>query len=81
MKFTQSGGETVRGPEAWFTGDVYIERIGNPDEQTAIGCAHVRFSPGARPPGTVTRRARRCTSPTVLATSPAVVVSFARSAR
>jgi quercetin dioxygenase-like cupin family protein len=48
MKFTQSGGETVRGPEAWFTGDVYIEGIGNPDAQTAIGSAHVRFSPGAR---------------------------------
>jgi hypothetical protein len=45
MKFTQSGGETVRGPEAWFTGDVYIEGIGNPDAQTAIGSAHVRFFP------------------------------------
>jgi quercetin dioxygenase-like cupin family protein len=48
MKFTQSGGQTVHGPEAWFTGDVYIEGVRNPDEQTAIGCAHVRFTPGAR---------------------------------
>ena len=48
MKFTQSGGQTGRGPADWFTGDVYIDTIKNPDDQSAIGCAHVRFTPGAR---------------------------------
>jgi quercetin dioxygenase-like cupin family protein len=48
MKYTQSGGETVHGPENWFTGDVLIDFVRNPDENTAIGCAHVRFTPGAR---------------------------------
>jgi quercetin dioxygenase-like cupin family protein len=48
MKFTKSGGQTVVGPKEWFTGTVYIDGIRNPDEQSAIGCAHVRFTPGAR---------------------------------
>ena len=48
MKYTQSGGQTVHGPESWFTGDVLIDFVRNPDENTAIGCAHVRFTPGAR---------------------------------
>ena len=48
MIFTQSGGQTAAGPGDWFTGTVYIDAIRNPDEQTAIGCAHVRFAPGAR---------------------------------
>jgi quercetin dioxygenase-like cupin family protein len=48
MKYTQSGGKTVHGPENWFTGDVLIDTVRNPDEHTAIGCAHVRFTPGAR---------------------------------
>lgn len=48
MKYTQSGGQTTAGPEAWFTGTVQIDSVRNPDEQSAIGCAHVRFSPGAR---------------------------------
>jgi quercetin dioxygenase-like cupin family protein len=48
MKVTPSGGQSVRGPADWFTGDVLIDTIRNPDDQSAIGCAHVRFSPGAR---------------------------------
>ena len=48
MKFTESSGRTVAGPEAQFTGTVFIDGIRNPDEQSAIGCAHVRFAPGAR---------------------------------
>jgi len=48
MKITRSGGRTARGPAEWFTGDVLIDTIRNPDDQSAIGCAHVRFSPGAR---------------------------------
>ena len=48
MKYTQSGGKTVSGPESWFTGDVLIDFVRNPDENSAVGCSHVRFTPGAR---------------------------------
>lgn len=48
MKVTRSAGQTVPGPADWFTGNVLIDTIRNPDDQSAIGCAHVRFSPGAR---------------------------------
>jgi quercetin dioxygenase-like cupin family protein len=48
MKFTKSAGQTNRGPETWFTGTVLIDPIRDPDDQSAIGCAHVRFTPGAR---------------------------------
>jgi quercetin dioxygenase-like cupin family protein len=48
MRLTTSSTSTGLGPEAWFTGTVFIDPIRNPDEQSAIGCAHVRFAPGAR---------------------------------
>jgi quercetin dioxygenase-like cupin family protein len=48
MRITQSGGNTGRGPSDWFSGEVYIDTIRSPDEQCGIGCAHVRFTPGAR---------------------------------
>jgi quercetin dioxygenase-like cupin family protein len=48
MKITHSSGETATGPGDWFTGDVYIDGIRNPDHQSAGGSAHVRFTPGAR---------------------------------
>lgn len=48
MLFTQSGDQTGTGPAYWFTGTVYIDSIRNPDEQSAVGCAHGRFTPGAR---------------------------------
>lgn len=48
MKYTKSGGSSAKGPQEWFTGNVYIDTVRNPDEQTAIGCAHVRFTPGSR---------------------------------
>jgi quercetin dioxygenase-like cupin family protein len=48
MKFTKSSGKTNSGPTDWFTGTVSIDPIRDPDEQSAIGCAHVRFTPGAR---------------------------------
>jgi quercetin dioxygenase-like cupin family protein len=48
MKITHSGGHTASGPPNWFSGDVLIDGIRNPDDQSNIGCAHVRFSPGAR---------------------------------
>lgn len=48
MKVTTSGGQTAAGPQDWFTGTVYIDGIRNPDDQSSIGCAHVRFAAGAR---------------------------------
>lgn len=48
MKLTKATRATNKGPQDWFTGDVYIDTIKNPDEQSAVGCAHVRFTPGAR---------------------------------
>src|SRR4051794_5420663 len=48
MKVTQSSGQTGQGPGDWFTGTVFIDTVRNPDDQSAIGCAHVRFTPGAR---------------------------------
>jgi quercetin dioxygenase-like cupin family protein len=48
VRFTKSGGSTVPGPAEWFTGTVFIDTVRNPDADTAIGCAHVRFAPGAR---------------------------------
>jgi len=48
MKITPSAGKTAQGPADWFTGTVFIDTVRNPDNQTAIGCAHVRFSPGGR---------------------------------
>jgi quercetin dioxygenase-like cupin family protein len=48
MKYTKSSLNTAKGPADWFTGDVYIDPIRDPDEQSAVGCAHVRFTPGAR---------------------------------
>jgi quercetin dioxygenase-like cupin family protein len=48
MKVTKSSRETAIGPADWFTGTVYIDPIKAPDEQSAVGCGHVRFSPGAR---------------------------------
>lgn len=48
MKYTQSSGKTNPGPEDWFTGTVFIDSIRNADEQSAVGAAHVRFTPGAR---------------------------------
>lgn len=48
MKYTPSQGVTTKGPEAQFTGDVYVDGVRTPDDETGIGCAHVRFTPGSR---------------------------------
>jgi len=48
MKITKNNLPSAQGPADWFTGSVFIDGIRNPDEQSAIGAAHVRFTPGAR---------------------------------
>jgi quercetin dioxygenase-like cupin family protein len=39
---------TVKGPADWFTGDVWIDSVVQPDDQSPLTVAAVRFSPGAR---------------------------------
>lgn len=48
MKVTRAVNDTNKGPAEWFTGEVYIDGIRNPSEQTKIGAASVHFTPGAR---------------------------------
>ena len=48
MKVIKSSRQTITGPKEWFTGTVYVDLVKDPDQQSAIGCAHVRFTPGAR---------------------------------
>ena len=80
MRLTKSGGRTAVGPEAWFTGTVYIDSIRNPDEQSCVGCADVRGSRLAPEPGGIPiRRARPCTSPTASGTSVVGVAKCKRS--
>jgi quercetin dioxygenase-like cupin family protein len=48
MKITKSSRPTGLGPATYFTGTVYIDPLREADAQSAVGCAHVRFTPGAR---------------------------------
>ena len=48
MKYVRSGGQTYPGPADWFTGVVYVDGVQSPGADSALSCAHVRFTPGAR---------------------------------
>ena len=48
MEVTTSGGRTALGPAESFTGTVFIDGLRVADQDSPVGCAHVRFSPGAR---------------------------------
>lgn len=39
---------TSRGPAEWFTGDVWIDPIVQPQDHSPLNIAAVHFSPGAR---------------------------------
>jgi quercetin dioxygenase-like cupin family protein len=39
---------TYRGPEAWFTGEVWIDPIVEPDARSELSVISVHFPPGAR---------------------------------
>jgi quercetin dioxygenase-like cupin family protein len=41
-------GQAAPQPADCFTGTVHIDGAGNPDEQSAVRCSHVRVTPGAR---------------------------------
>jgi quercetin dioxygenase-like cupin family protein len=48
MEITRNKLDTSPGPADWFTGTVFIDTVRSPNQQSAIGCAHTRFAPGAR---------------------------------
>jgi quercetin dioxygenase-like cupin family protein len=39
---------TIKGPEDWFTGDVWIDSIASTDEGAPADVIEVHFTPGAR---------------------------------
>ena len=39
---------TVPGPSDWFTGDVWVDAIVRPNDESHVNMAAVRFPPGAR---------------------------------
>lgn len=48
MKITRNGLATARGPEQWFTGDVYVDAAVVPEEGSRVSASMVHFTPGAR---------------------------------
>jgi quercetin dioxygenase-like cupin family protein len=48
MKITRSSLQTQRGAAEWFTGDVYIDTMAEPDGPFRLAAASVHFTPGAR---------------------------------
>jgi quercetin dioxygenase-like cupin family protein len=48
MKLTRNSIDTTPGPQAWFTGAVFIDTIATPSEPSRVGAASVHFTPGAR---------------------------------
>jgi quercetin dioxygenase-like cupin family protein len=47
LQITRNTRETRRGRAEWFTGDVYIDTIATPGDDSPIGAAAVHFTPGA----------------------------------
>ncbi len=48
VQITRNSVETAPGPADWFTGDVYIDAVAAPSEQSRVQAASVHFTPGAR---------------------------------
>ncbi len=48
MQITRSSAETAKGPEDWFTGDVYLDAVAVSQEPARAAAAFVHFAPGAR---------------------------------
>jgi len=48
MQITRSSLATGKGPDQWFTGDVYVDTITNPTTPSRLQAASVHFTPGAR---------------------------------
>ena len=48
MEITRSSIETAKGPEDWFTGDVYIDNVAAAPAPARVQANLVHFTPGAR---------------------------------
>jgi quercetin dioxygenase-like cupin family protein len=48
VQITRNSLETVKGPSEWFTGDVYIDTIGVPSDDSRLSASNVHFTPAAR---------------------------------
>lgn len=48
MEITRSGPDTVKGPESWFSGDVYIDAVAASPAPARVQANLVHFTPGAR---------------------------------
>ena len=48
MQITRSGADTVKGPDDWFTGDVYIDPVAAAPAPGRVQANLVHFTPGAR---------------------------------
>jgi quercetin dioxygenase-like cupin family protein len=48
MEITRSGLDTGKGPDAWFTGDVYIDAVAATPAPGRAQANLVHFTPGAR---------------------------------
>jgi len=48
MEITRNSVGTRRGPGDWFTGDVYIDAVAAPADESRISASSVHFTPGAR---------------------------------
>ena len=46
MQITRSSLDTTKGPEDWFTGDVYIDAVAAPAGTSTFAAATVHFTPG-----------------------------------
>jgi quercetin dioxygenase-like cupin family protein len=48
VQITRSSIETMRGPEDWFTGAVYLDAVATPSDASRVSASNVHFTPGAR---------------------------------
>jgi quercetin dioxygenase-like cupin family protein len=48
MGAIESKKSTVKGPAEWFTGEVWIDRLAEPDDVSTLNVGAVHFTPGAR---------------------------------
>jgi len=48
MKITRSSVQTRKGAADWFTGDVYVDVVAEPEATSRYGAFDVHFTPGAR---------------------------------
>ncbi len=48
MEITRSGPDTAKGPDSWFTGNVYIDAVAASSAPARAQANLVHFTPGAR---------------------------------